>query len=400
MIIIPLRPYTRKVKKQKAPTFWRELQMAPGATMLAAASAAGQAAAGVATAAGQGAAGAGHATSPPAPSTSGATPAQPALACSSAGCLVSPAVAEVPPASAQPSATSSSAPQPLQHLATMPPAATPPLSPKSTDQPPSPSQLPPSVQSPPSTPPSTPKGCGKEYYIDLDDMPTPPPQEPMQCVAYLGPPSDDGRGFAHVCIQCKEFVHSWVVCDAVWMPKEGKYLCSRTCLVAHNVTANAAERLPVCRRPSDELEPPHLPTSTATPTPPPLLAEQMLPAPAAAADAASADAAPDSGADTSGVSSAAITATAAAAATAGAFAADSATALAPASAVLGSTQDATAASAADTVPVDGAPPPPPPLPLPPLKPIPRSQSRGWGPPQPCGQQPRWRRRWRRLPLPL
>ena len=26
----------------------------------------------------------------------------------------------------------------------------------------------------------------------------------------------------------KEFVHSWVVCDAVWMPKEGKYLCSRT----------------------------------------------------------------------------------------------------------------------------------------------------------------------------
>jgi len=158
----------------------------------------------------------------------------------------------------------------------------------------------------------------------------------------------------------KEFVHSWVVCDAVWMPKEGKYLCSRTCLVAHNVTVNAAERLPVCRRPSGELEPPHLPTSTATPTPPLLLAEKMLPAPAAAADAASADAAPDSGgADTSGVSSAATTATAAAAATAGAFAADSAPALAPASAVFGSTRDATATSAADTVPVDGATLPPP-----------------------------------------
>ena len=37
---------------------------------------------------------------------------------------------------------------------------------------------------------------------------------------------------AHSCKQCKLPVHSWVVCDMVWMPEEGEYFCGKPCLEA------------------------------------------------------------------------------------------------------------------------------------------------------------------------
>ena len=41
-------------------------------------------------------------------------------------------------------------------------------------------------------------------------------------------------GTAHDCIFCRKPVHSIVMCEAVWMPNENRYLCGKECVVAHN----------------------------------------------------------------------------------------------------------------------------------------------------------------------
>ena len=59
------------------------------------------------------------------------------------------------------------------------------------------------------------------------------------------------------CKQCKLLVHSWVVCDMVWMPEEGEYFCGKPCLEAYNASGVRSEgALPLRQRVDSPVEPP------------------------------------------------------------------------------------------------------------------------------------------------
>ena len=40
----------------------------------------------------------------------------------------------------------------------------------------------------------------------------------------------------HICKMCKNVVHTAILCDAVWMPTNGNYFCSKACLQASNAS--------------------------------------------------------------------------------------------------------------------------------------------------------------------
>ena len=50
------------------------------------------------------------------------------------------------------------------------------------------------------------------------------------CGAYQQP--NEGR--AHSCAQCNVNLHSHILCTALWMPIDGVYFCSRSCLGSYN----------------------------------------------------------------------------------------------------------------------------------------------------------------------
>lgn len=45
---------------------------------------------------------------------------------------------------------------------------------------------------------------------------------------------------SHCCKQCKHHLHSYLVCDHVWMPEEGEYFCSADCIRKYNADRIAA----------------------------------------------------------------------------------------------------------------------------------------------------------------
>ena len=73
------------------------------------------------------------------------------------------------------------------------------------------------------------------------------------CGAYQQP--NEGR--AHSCAQCNVNLHSHILCTALWMPIDGVYFCSRSCLGSYNDWAPTTghEVQPVRQRP-DQAETP------------------------------------------------------------------------------------------------------------------------------------------------
>ena len=47
------------------------------------------------------------------------------------------------------------------------------------------------------------------------------------------------QGGIHACKQCQAPLHSYILCDLVWMPVADAYFCNKNCLVVYN-TANEA----------------------------------------------------------------------------------------------------------------------------------------------------------------
>ena len=41
-------------------------------------------------------------------------------------------------------------------------------------------------------------------------------------------------GTAHECEACGSPLHSWIMCEKVWMPTENKYFCGKRCVIAYN----------------------------------------------------------------------------------------------------------------------------------------------------------------------
>jgi len=56
----------------------------------------------------------------------------------------------------------------------------------------------------------------------------------------------------HTCRECKAAVHSYILCDAVLMPLEGAYFCSKSCLLKFNASSED-EPLPLNRRPGQAI---------------------------------------------------------------------------------------------------------------------------------------------------
>ena len=80
---------------------------------------------------------------------------------------------------------------------------------------------------------------------DSDDGPSAAPMEteaapkPLVCGACKEPilgadgkPRYDGECGGHCCIQCKQPVHSRIICDQVWEPVELRFFCSKACLLS------------------------------------------------------------------------------------------------------------------------------------------------------------------------
>ena len=76
------------------------------------------------------------------------------------------------------------------------------------------------------------------------------------CAACTQPLFVDPRG-GHCCAQCKAPVHSYVICEKVWMPIEGVYFCGKVCLEAYNGSGVRREgALPLRQRVDSPVEPP------------------------------------------------------------------------------------------------------------------------------------------------